>query len=160
MSLQFHRVVWNKNAINQFLVGVKELMSKEYAFILVICPLRSLIHYRIAEAKSTGMTASRSFTWQLLFSSRGISHVVSSRLEIWCYDLGASGVRAPNNRLPDSFLRSFHICSLHIYYPNFRFSFHRDCKHDLNSSRYVWEEFQHFSTAIFYVWRLKQIFCW
>ena len=46
-----------KSAIFQFLVGVKEKLSKETACILVICPLRSLIQNQIGEAISLGLTA-------------------------------------------------------------------------------------------------------
>ena len=48
---------FGKSAIFQFLVGVKEKLSKETACILVICPLRSLIQNQIGEAISLGLTA-------------------------------------------------------------------------------------------------------
>ena len=60
-------------------MGVKEKMSKEFACVLVICPLRSLIEDQIKEAKSMGLTANslpeasladvRVGKFQLLFSS-------------------------------------------------------------------------------------------
>ena len=46
---------FGKSAIFQFLVGVKEKLSKETACILVIYPLRSLIQNQIAI--SLGLTA-------------------------------------------------------------------------------------------------------
>ena len=48
---------FGKSSIFQFLVGVKEKLSKETACILVICPLRSLIQDLIEEAISLGLTA-------------------------------------------------------------------------------------------------------
>ena len=79
---------FGKSAIFQFLVGVKEKLSKETACILVICPLRSLIQDQIGEAISLGLTANYlpeaslddvgDVKFQLLFSSA--ENVVCLRL--------------------------------------------------------------------------------
>ena len=48
---------FGKNSIFQLLVRVQEIIRKKVSMVIVVCPLKSIVHDQISEASSMGLNA-------------------------------------------------------------------------------------------------------